>query len=153
MGRECGYLALVSAITSGAELCIIPEIEPNMNNLEKRLSNELNAGRNYLIAIVTEGTGKTETIKEWIENRLNLDSRISILSHIQRGGNPTVYDRLMGFEFIDFGLNTLLKNSMPNGVVTYKNGYFSMETIDKVVSGKYRIKENILKLAYKMSGI
>ncbi len=153
MGRNCGYLALVSAITSGAEVCIIPELEYNLDNLADRLKKELSEGRNYILAIVAEGSNKTQCVKDWLESSVNIGARISILGHIQRGGNPTVYDRLMGFEFVETGLNALLYKDVKNGVVTYKNGSFSIETIDYITSGKYTIKQDLLQLAYKMAGI
>lgn len=153
MGKECGYLALVSAITSGAEVCVIPEIGYNPNNLGERLKKELSEGRNYIIAIVAEGTGLTKEIAGWLEKDIGIDTRISVLGHIQRGGNPTVYDRLMGFEFIEHGLNALIDKNIPNGVVAFRKGTFFIESIDYVSSNKYKIKDDLLKLAGKMTGI
>ncbi len=153
MGKECGYLALISALTSGAEVCVIPEIGYNLNNLGIRLKREVKEGRNYAVAIVAEGTDATNEIKTWLQNDVGMDTRITILGHIQRGGNPTVYDRLMGFEFMEYGLKNLLTGKIDNGVVTYKNGKFGMETIEYVTSQKYKIKDDLLKLAGKMTGV
>jgi 6-phosphofructokinase 1 len=153
MGRSCGYLALVSAITSGAEVCIIPEIDHNLSVLKDRLSKELELGRGYILAIVAEGTNKTECVKHWLEDDLKIDSRVSILGHIQRGGNPTVYDRLMGFEFVEQGLKVMLDKNINNSIIAYRKGAFHAESIDTVVSNKYEIKTELLSLAYKMSGV
>ncbi len=153
MGRECGYLALVSAITSGAEVCVIPELGYNLDNLKKRLENEIINGRDYILAIVAEGTKATNKIADWLTNDLQMDTRISVLGHIQRGGNPTVYDRLMGYEFVEQGLNALLDKNISNGVVAFREGSFFIESIDYVASHRYKIKDDLLKLAGKMTGV
>ncbi len=152
MGKECGYLAIVSAITSGAEVCIVPELEYDLDRLGKKLKDELKHGRNYILAIVAEGAQATEKVAMWLENDVKIDTRVSVLGHIQRGGNPTVYDRLMGFEFVEHGLNAMLNDGVPNGVVTFRGGSFYIETIDYVTSHQYRIKEDLLNLAKKMTG-
>ncbi len=152
MGRECGYLAIVSAITSGAEICLVPEMEYNLNSIKYRLNSEIKEGRGYILAIVAEGVNKTQFLKDWIEKELGMDARVSVLGHIQRGGNPTVYDRLMGFEFASKALDALLNRNVQNGVVVYREGRFFIETIEDVVSGKYKIKRELLNLAKKMSG-
>ncbi len=153
MGKECGYLALISAITSGAEVCVIPEIGYNLENLKKRLDREIKEGRDYILAIVAEGANATHKIANWLENDLHMDTRISVLGHIQRGGNPTVYDRLMGYEFMEQGLNALLDQNIPNGVVVFRNGSFFIESIDHITSSRYKIKDELLKLAGKMTGV
>ncbi len=152
MGKECGYLAIVSSITSGAEVCIVPELDYDLERLGDKLKKELKEGRNYILAIVAEGAGVTKEVAQWLENDVGIDTRISILGHIQRGGNPTVYDRLMGYEFVEHGLDALLKEGVPNGVVTFRGGSFHIETIDYVTSNQYRIKEDLLKLVRKMTG-
>ncbi|MFA9374414.1 MAG: 6-phosphofructokinase, partial [Poseidonibacter sp.] len=75
MGRDSGYLAIVSAITSGAEICVVPEIEVDFNSLEKRLKKELKNGRSYILAIVAEGTKQTNTLAKWIEEKLDIETR------------------------------------------------------------------------------
>jgi len=71
MGRNCGYLAIVSAMISGAEVCVIPEIEPEYQKLGKRLRGEVEEGRNYVLAIVAEGTKQTTQIHKWLQERLS----------------------------------------------------------------------------------
>ena len=153
MGRECGYLALVSALTSGAEVCVIPELGYNLNNLRVRLEKEIEEGRDYILAIVAEGTEATNDVAEWLKNELYMDTRITVLGHIQRGGNPTVYDRLMGYEFIEHGLEALLYEKIEEGVVVFRKGEFFIESIDYVASNQYKIKDELLKLAGKLTGV
>jgi len=91
MGRDCGYLALVSAITSGAEVCLIPEIPIDINDYKGCFESQIRKGRDYFIAIVSEGLKKSNAVAQWFEEELGFESRVSVLGHIQRGGNPSVY--------------------------------------------------------------
>ena len=110
MGRHCGYLAIVSAMISGAEACVIPEAEFNYEREGKRLRKEVEEGRNYVLAVVAEGSKQTQEVFTWLQETIGLETRVSILGHIQRGGNPTVRDRLMAFDFTVTALNYLFSH-------------------------------------------
>lgn len=102
MGHKCGYLALVSALVSGAEVCIIPEIRHDLQKIKGRLKGEFESGRNYAIAVVSEAVrGASAEMLEWFHRELSVDSRLTTLGHTQRGGSPTVHDRLMAVEFVE----------------------------------------------------
>ena len=150
MGADCGYLALISALTSGAEICIIPEIKYDLDSLAKKLNQEIKDGRSYILAIVAEGTKDTNKIKQWIKTDLNLDVRDMILGHIQRGGSPSVYDRLMAFEFISYSIDRLIKDSV-NEIIVYKDSKFIFITIDRVIKDIYKIDEKLLQLVKKLT--
>lgn len=150
MGRDCGYLALISALTSGAEVCIIPELEYDLNSLKNRLQKEIENGRNYIIAVVSEATKDTQNIKKWIEDDLEFEVREMILGHIQRGGSPSVYDRLIAFEFISYSIDRLLQEKV-NEVVVYKDSKFEFIEVEKIVNKKYEIDSNLLDLASKLT--
>jgi 6-phosphofructokinase 1 len=144
MGRECGYLALVSALASGAEICVVPEADFNISVEGKILQKEVEEGRSYILAIVAEGTERTGEIAKWLEEEIGFETRISILGHIQRGGNPTVTDRLMAFEFVIRAVDHLLQSSDSNKVVAYRDGAYHLMEIDDVVSNTYRIDQGLL---------
>lgn len=104
MGRRCGYLALMSALASGADWVLIPESPPDIDNWEDtmcaRLRKGREVGRRDSIVIVAEGAqdrhGKPITsqyVKQVIEDRLGEDTRITVLGHVQRGGSPSAFDR------------------------------------------------------------
>jgi 6-phosphofructokinase 1 len=111
MGRDSGYLALVSSVTSGAEICIIPELEFDKKSTKNRLLKELNDGRLYILAVVAEGSKSTKMLRDWIVEELNMSCRVTILGHVQRGGSPTVYDRLMAMNMVKLSIDTLLEHS------------------------------------------
>ena len=144
MGRDCGYLAIVASMISGAEICIIPEVEFKRDEVEKKLIQEIKDGRNYILAIISEGSKKTSEIHKWIQDKLGLETRVSILGHIQRGGNPTVYDRMMAFDFTIAAVDYLLSHSDSNKVVVFNKGEFSFMEIEDVVSNKYKLPEHLL---------
>jgi len=144
MGRDCGYLAIVSAMISGAEVCVIPEVEFEYEKVGKRLREEVESGRNYVLAIVSEGTKQTSEVHEWLQETIGLETRVSILGHIQRGGNPTVRDRLMAFDFTITAVNHLLTYKNSNKMVAYQKGEFKLIEIKEVVSNQYRLPQRFL---------
>lgn len=150
MGRDCGYLALVSALTSGAEICLVPEIECDQESLRKRYLKEIEQGRNYIIAIVAEGVKKAQHLTTWLEQELHMESRMTILGHIQRGGSPTVYDRLMAFEFVTKAMDGLLGDN-PNNIVVYKGSQFGYQPVEYITSDKYQINPMLMDLGIRLS--
>ncbi|MEY3089751.1 MAG: hypothetical protein RL113_67 [Pseudomonadota bacterium] len=151
MGRECGYLTLVSALTSGAEMCLIPEMAYDLEAYKKRFKQEMQEGRNYFIAIVSEALHKTHEISKWFEEEVGIESRVMVLGHMQRGGNPTVYDRLMAFDFVTHAIDGLLAGER-NSVVCYNDGGFSYKKIEEVAFQKAHIRGDLLRLAKEFEG-
>ena len=145
MGRECGYLALVSALTSGAELCLIPEVTYDLKNYETKFKEEIKNGRDYFLAIVAEGIKEdSHAIAKWFEEKIGIESRVSILGYIQRGGNPTVYDRLMAYKFITYAIDGLLDDK-DESVICFDDGGFNYKSIGDVTQEKYALDSNLLK--------
>jgi len=107
MGRNCGYLALMAAISTGADWVLIPESPPNIDNWEEVMCADLKAGREAgrrdSIVIVAEGARDrsgnpidSAYVCKVLEERLNVEVRITVLGHMQRGGSPSVFDRNLG---------------------------------------------------------
>ena len=116
MGRRCGYLAVMGALATGAEWVLIPESPPDRADWEQRmcemLRHGMEMGRRDNIVIVAEGAqdrdGKpisSEYVRQVLQTNLGEDVRITVLGHVQRGGSPTAYDRIlstiMGVEAVD----------------------------------------------------
>jgi 6-phosphofructokinase 1 len=106
MGRNCGYLALMGAIASGADWALIPENPPEVDDWEAAMCQVLKAGREAgrrdSIVMVAEGAhdrqGRPisgEYVRQVLEERLGEDVRVTILGHVQRGGSPSAFDRTM----------------------------------------------------------
>ncbi|KAE9548297.1 hypothetical protein FO519_008495 [Halicephalobus sp. NKZ332] len=106
MGRHCGYLGLVAALASEADFCFIPEWPPPTNWPEilcEKLTHTRSTGLRLNIIVVAEGAidreGKpitSDMVKDVINKTLNYDTRVTVLGHVQRGGNPSAFDRLLG---------------------------------------------------------
>ncbi|MBT5934985.1 6-phosphofructokinase [Sulfurimonas sp.] len=136
MGRKCGYLAQISHITSGSELCLIPEIKHDLKNYEDKFRKELENGRRYFIAIVAEGINEDSSeIAQWFQKSIGIEARVTILGHTQRGGNPSVYDRLMAYKFINYAIDALVEGK-EESIVCYSQGGFVYKSIEEVVSHK-----------------
>ena len=147
MGRNCGYLALMSYLTSGAELCLIPEVEYNLADYEHKFKKELKNGRRYFLAIVSEGIEEdSNSIVKWFEKKIGVKARVTILGHIQRGGKPSIYDRVMAYKFVTYAIDALTERKMNNSVICYTKKGFSYKTIKEVVSSPKKLDEELLKL-------
>ena len=146
MGRDCGYLALVSALTSGAELCLIPEKKYDLKKYEKDFIKQIKNGRRYFIAIVSEGIkDSSQSISEWFEEKIGIESRVSILGHIQRGGNPSIHDRLMAYKFVNKAINGLL-NGIDESVICYCRSEFCYKSITEVANIPKVLEPELLDL-------
>lgn len=95
MGREAGDIALWSGLCSGAESIIIPEAPHNIEEIITRIHQGQKRGKMHSIIVVAEGVCSGEDLKNQIKSNFNLDSRVIVLGHLQRGGSPTAYDRMM----------------------------------------------------------
>ncbi len=147
MGRDCGYLALISALTSGAELCLIPEVDYDLSLFQKKFQKQIENGRQYFITIVSEGIKQNaQEIADWFEKELNMEARVTILGHMQRGGNPSIYDRLMAYKFITYAIDGLL-NGINESVICYNHEKFQYKNIHQVTSTPYRLDEKLISLA------
>jgi len=145
MGRECGYLALVSALTSGAEMCLIPEISYDLSSYKKEFLREKEQDRSYFIAVVSEAMKNTEQIARWFEEEIAIESRMTVLGHIQRGGIPTVHDRLMAFHFVTSAIDALCEG-IKSKVVCYDDGMYLCKEIKDVAFKRYIMDEALLRL-------
>lgn len=145
MGRECGYLALISALTCGAELCLIPEVTYNLSEYEEKFKKQVKNGRKYFIAVVSEGIKESSAeIASWFEEKVGVESRVTVLGHTQRGGNPTTYDRLMAYKFVNYAIDGLLSDKK-SSVICYTKRGFEYKGIDEVTGAKYQLDGELLK--------
>ncbi len=145
MGRNCGYLALVSALTSGAELCLIPEIPVKLEDYKGCFASQITKGRDYFLAIVSEALQNSDEVARWFEEELGFEARVTVLGHIQRGGNPSVYDRLMAYRFVTYAIDALL-SGRTDSVICYSKSHFLLRSIDEVALNPYRLDEELLTL-------
>ncbi len=106
MGRNCGDIALCTGIAVGATAILVPEVKYDFEkDIIERIKYTQRIGKRHFIVIVAEGCGKSEQISKQIEQKTGVHSRNTILGHVQRGGSPTLRDRmlasLMGCRVVD----------------------------------------------------
>jgi 6-phosphofructokinase 1 len=101
MGRHCGHLALMSGITSGAEMTLIPEQEASADEVAAAVRGARDRGKTHAIIVVAEGASlRASALKDKLDAmRLGFGFRVTILGHVQRGGRPSAWDRLIAARF------------------------------------------------------
>lgn len=97
MGRGCGYLATMAGIVCGAEMVLIPEVPVTMEEVVETLASAYRRDKTYLIVVIAEGASvrTVDLVKVLNERHRDIDTRYTILGHIQRGGSPTAFDRML----------------------------------------------------------
>ncbi len=121
MGRRAGHIALRTGISVGAVAILVPERDTSVDEVIEKIQRTRKLGKQHFIVMVAEGVGGVNEMAKKIETVTGIETRATILGHVQRGGSPTVRDRViatqMGFEAVN-----LLKQGIGNRVVSYKLG-------------------------------
>ena len=147
MGRDCGYLALVSGIACGAEYALIPESAYDIDEVSKHLLQRFQEGRDNSIIMVAEGAGKAQDIADQIKDRIGFETRIMVLGHYQRGGSPSSFDRLLAARFGVTAVEALLQGTSGK-MLGLGCGAIIQTELEKVIAGgRRKIDATLLKLA------
>lgn len=146
MGRNSGYLASMSAIATGAEFALVPEREFDLAEICLHLRTRYEEGRDNSIIILAEGAGSGQEVAGRIKDTIGFETRATVLGHYQRGGAPTVFDRLLGSRFGKRAVELLLERQMGK-MVGIEFGALSVKTLESVVGGKKRPEGDLLQLA------
>lgn len=122
MGRNCGYLAVMAGLTCGAEMVLIPEVKVEVSDVVKSIADAYLRGKTHAIIIVAEGFAiNINDLAVAIEKEdIGFESRVTILGHIQRGGKPTAYERILATRFGVKAVQFLLEGK--SGVMTALQG-------------------------------
>lgn len=94
MGKTSGWLALTASIAGGAEYVIVPEAAYNLDYMSEGIREAYDRGKRYSIIVVAEGAASAIAVGKQVSEKTGIDTRVSVLGHIQRGGSPTVKDRI-----------------------------------------------------------
>ena len=132
MGRHCGDIALYSGIASGAEIIVVPEIEFKMDEIVARIDRSRANGKHSNIIIVAEGVMSAEQFSRNLQERTSYSIRPTCIGHVQRGGSPTMADRMLAAQFGNKAVR-LLKDGIGNRVVGIRdNKIIDMDIIEAV---------------------
>ncbi len=151
MGRNAGYIAVEAAIACGAEVVLAPEFKYNFeNDVINVIKKGIERGKKHCIVIVAEGIGGAEEIAKKIEAETGMEARATILGHVQRGGSPTVQDRViasrMGAKCVE-----LLLDGFQNRVVCMRDGKITHLDIEEGLAMKKQLSPELMGLIRKLS--
>ena len=94
MGKTSGWLAMETGIAGGAEYVLVPEAKYSLDRMCTEIRQAYEAGKRYSIIVVSEGAGSAVELGKQVGEKTQIDTRVTVLGHIQRGGSPTVQDRI-----------------------------------------------------------
>lgn len=150
MGRECGDIALYAGLAGGAESIIVPEVEFNIDDVCKKVIQGRNRGKLHHIIVLAEGVGSAYEVAKKVEEKTNTAVRVTVLGHIQRGGTPSTFDRIlaskMGFKAVEL----LLANETGRAVGIKRNEIISME-LEEALNAKKEFDKAMYETAKILS--
>ncbi len=131
MGRSAGYIALWCGIANGAEQIILPEkFDNNYDVIIERIKKNREAGMTHQIIVNAEGIGHSYRLAKTIEEATGIETRATIIGHLQRGGSPTARDRVYASVMGAYAIDTIEKGKR-NRLIGYKNGHVYDVDIDE----------------------
>lgn len=150
MGRDCGYLALMSGIAGGTEAIVIPEVETDPETLADELRSAYERGQAHALVVVAEGAKyDAAALAEYFKkhcDRLGFNLRVTTLGHVQRGGAPSAYDRLLATRLGADAVERLTRGE--HGVlVGFVKGEIKATPLTEVVVNKKPLDLHLLELA------
>jgi 6-phosphofructokinase 1 len=148
MGRDSGYIALHSGISTGAESILIPERKTDIEELVASLQEKERRKKLVNLVIVAEGDGfgGADEVAKVIKERLpNVDTRVCVLGHIQRGGSPSCMDRLIASRMGYSAVECLIENRF-NVMVGIVNNRIHLTPLEKAVKAKQKLSDDWLKI-------
>ncbi len=153
MGRDAGFLALNGAIATGAEAAIIPEISTQVDQLAELIQNGFRKSKNSSIVLVAESpvTGGAMGLAERVKNEYpDYDVRVSILGHLQRGGSPTAYDRILASRLGAAAIDALMDDQR-NIMIGVKNDEVVYVPITRALKNDKPINPELLSTLRRLS--
>lgn len=151
MGRNSGYLALAAGLAGGAELILVPEREgPTLEKIAQTVADAYVRGKGHCILVIAEGWKPgTQAVSEYLEARteeLGFDVRVTVLGHVQRGGRPTVFDRVLGTRMGAFAASSLLDGESGK-MVGLQGSNLALVPLQEAVGSQKPLSPQLLKLS------
>ena len=154
MGRDAGHIALNTGIGAGAEEILVPEEDMGLDRLLESLKRSEKTGKSSSIVVIAEGdkTGKNVfEIAEYVEKNLPYyEVRVSVLGHMQRGGSPSCFDRVLASRMGVHAVESLLKG-VSNVMVGIDNSQMILTPLESSIKGKTKINKNLIRVSEILS--
>ncbi len=148
MGRGSGYLAMMAGIVCGAEMVLVPEVQVTLQDVADTIEDAYRRGKNHAIIIIAEGANfrTTDLAKAIDEIDIGFSTRVTILGHIQRGGSPTAFDRLLAARMGVKAVEALLEGKVD--VMTGLQGRgIELVPLEEVITNKQQANEDFYRMA------
>ena len=150
MGRGAGYIALNTGIAVGAIAVVIPEKTITTDEIVERIEKSRASGKQHYIIVVSEAIGNSEALAKEIQERTGIESRATILGHVQRGGSPTLRDRVAASRMGAYAVD-LLEKGIGNRVVGMNRDEVIDVDIQEALSMKKPFPIDLYELSNKIS--
>ena len=148
MGRACGWIALTAGLAGGAEIILVPEQPFSSDEICKQLIESRNKGKQYSIIVVAEGAASAIELGKSISEKTGLETRVSVLGHIQRGGAPTAADRLLASRLAERAVRALA-----DGRSDIMIGYHNNQCVEVPIADAVGKKKDIDPELYRLAGV
>ena len=146
MGRKSGWLAMTAGIAGGAEYVLVPEVKYDVDEMCQELKASYDQGKRYSIVVVAEGAGSAIEIGKRVAEKTGIDTRVSVLGHIQRGGSPSVEDRIKASMLGEKAALALI-SGLSNVVFGFNQGKVVCINLQDAVNNKKELDPEYMRLA------
>lgn len=147
MGRRCGWLAMVTGIAGGAEYILVPEVNYDLEDIIREIKDLYeNNRKRYIMIVVAEGAGKAVDIADKIQSETGIDTRPTVLGHVQRGGSPTIQDRIKASQLGEKAALALICG-ISNVVYGFNAGHVVQIDLFDAVNNKKTLDPDYVRLA------
>ncbi|WP_353894102.1 6-phosphofructokinase [Proteinivorax hydrogeniformans] len=136
MGRNCGDIALAAGLAGGAESILVPEIEYDIEQVCKRLNKGAERGKLHSIILVAEGVASGFEVGEQIKKRTGFETRVIVLGHIQRGGMPSSFDRVLASKLAAKAVDLLIEGQSSKMVGIKENKVIYVDILEAIKAPK-----------------
>ena len=150
MGRHCGDIALYAGLAGGAESIIVPEEEFGVDEVCKKLIQGKNRGKLHSIIMLAEGVGNAQELGKEIQDKTGIETRHTVLGHIQRGGSPSAFDRILASRMGAMAVDLLIQGKSSRVVGTNGDGLFDMD-IDEALAMEKKFDKDVYELTKVLS--
>lgn len=150
MGRNAGYIPVNLAVANGAEAVIIPEAPYDLDEIKKTIIEGRNRGKSHYIVVVSEGVGETFELCKTIEEATGIETRATVLGYVQRGGSPTLVDRVTATKMGSYAADLLAQGTV-NRIIAQRDSKIVDIEINEALEMTKKIEPEMLDLVKKMS--
>lgn len=150
MGRRNGDIALWAGLSAGAESILIPEVEPEMDDIVKRLIQGQQRGKKHSIIVIAEGVSNACDVAKVINEKTGFETRVTVLGHIQRGGAPSAVDRILGSQLGAKAVDLLLEGKF-GVMVGIQNNKIVDVPLEVALNGNHELTLSLYQLAQSLA--